>query len=106
MIKPIKYNDSSYANDTQTQKSSAGCFFLSAGGAISWKVKMQQRVSMSTSEAEYIRVYEAGKQAKWMTLWYTELDQFYDLPITVYSDNEAVVTLTNNANSHSKIKHI
>ena len=106
MIKPIGYSDLSYADDTQTRKSSAGYVFLSAGGAVGWKAKTQQRVSTSTSEAEYIGVYEAGKQAKWMTSWYTELNQFYDLPITVYCDNEAAVTLAKNANGHSKIKHI
>jgi hypothetical protein len=105
-IKPIGYSDSSYADDTQTRKSSAGYVFLSAGGAVGWKAKTQQRVSTSTGEAEYIGVYEAGKQAKWMTSWYTELDQFYDLPVTVYCDNEAAVTLAKNANGHSKIKHI
>jgi hypothetical protein len=105
-IKPIGYSDSSYADDIQTRKSSAGYVFLSAGGAVGWKAKTQQRVSTSTGEAEYIGVYEAGKQAKWMTSWYTELDQFYDLPVTIYCDNEAAVTLAKNANGHSKIKHI
>jgi len=41
-----------------------------------------------------------------MTLWYTELDQFYDLSITVYCDNEAAIILAKNANRHSKIKHV
>jgi hypothetical protein len=41
-----------------------------------------------------------------MTSWYTELDQFYDLPVTLYCNNEAAVTLAKNANGHSKIKHI
>ena len=63
-IKLIGYSDSSYADDTQTQKSSAGYVFLSAGGAISWKAKTQQRVSTSTGKAEYIGVYKGGKQVK------------------------------------------
>ena len=41
-----------------------------------------------------------------MTLWYTELNQSYDLPITIYCDNEAAVILVENANGHSKIKHL
>ena len=105
-VKPVGYSDSSYADEIQSRKSSAGYVFLSTGGAVGWKAKTQQRVSTSTGEAEYIGVFEAGKQAKWMTSWYTELDQFYDLPVTVYCDNKAAVILTKNANGHSKIKHI
>jgi hypothetical protein len=106
VVKPVGYSDSSYADDIQSWKSSAGYVFLSAEGAVGWKAKTQQRVSTSTGEAEYIGVYEGGKQAKWMTSWYNELDQFYNLPVTVYCDNEAAVTLAKNANGHSKIKHI
>jgi hypothetical protein len=106
VVKPVGYSDSSYADDIQSRKSSAGYVFLSAEGAVGWKAKTQRRVSTSTGEAEYIGVYEGGKQAKWMTSWYNELDQFYDVPVTVYCDNEAAVTLAKNANGHSKIKHI
>lgn len=105
-LKPTRYSDSSYADELQSRKLSAGYVFLSAGSAVGWKAKMQQRVSTSTREAEYIGVFKAGKQAKWMTLWYTELDQFYDLPITVYCNNEAAVILAKNTNGHSKIKHV
>lgn len=105
-FKPIGYSDSSYADDPESRKSSAGYVFLSAGGAVGWKAKTQRKVSTSTGEAEYIGVYKAGKQAKWMSSWYFELDQFYDLPVTVYCDNDAARKLAKNPNGHSKIKHI
>ena len=62
-VKPVGYSDSSYAGDSQSRKSSAGYVFLSAEGAVGWKAKTQQMVSTSTGEAEYIGVYEGGKQA-------------------------------------------
>ena len=41
-----------------------------------------------------------------MTSWYFELDQYYDLPVSLHCDNRAAKALTNNANGHSKIKHV
>ena len=106
IVKPVGYSDSSYADDALTRKSSAGYVFLSAGGAVGWKAKTQQRVSTSTGEAEYVGVYEGGRQAKWMTSWYFELDQYFDLPVTVHCDNEAALALAKNASGHSRVKHV
>ncbi len=61
---------------------------------------------LRTGEAEYIGIFEGGKQAKWMTSWYFELDQYYDLPVALHCDNRAAKALADNANGHSKIKHV
>lgn len=55
---------------------------------------------------EYVGIYEGGKQAKWMTSWYFELDQFFDLPVTLYCDNNAALSLSKNSSGHSKVKHV
>jgi len=61
---------------------------------------------MSTGEAEYVGTYEAGKQGKWMTSWYKELDMYYDGPVTVHRDNNAALALTKNTSGHSRVKHV
>jgi len=63
-------------------------------------------VSTSTGEAEFVGVFEGGKQVKWMYFWYTEVDQHFDLPITLYCDNNSAIALTQNTSGHSKIKHV
>ena len=35
-----------------------------------------------------------------------EVDQHFNLPITVYCDNNSAMALTQNTSGHSKIKHI
>jgi hypothetical protein len=59
----------SYANDPDSQKSMAGQLFMMAGGPVTWKVKTLKRVSTSTGETEYVAVYKAGRQAKWLIQW-------------------------------------
>ena len=105
-IKPIGYSDSSYADEVETRRSSAGFAFTSAGGAVSWKAKTQRRVSSLTGEAEYIGIFEGGKQANWMMSWYFELDQYYNLPVTLHCDNPAAKALAETTTGHSKIKHV
>jgi len=106
VVKPYGYSDSSYADESDTWKSSAGFVFISSGGPVSWKAKTQRRVSTSTGEAEYVGVFEAGKQAKWVCSWFYEVDQYFNLPITIYYDNDAAVALTKNFGGHTKIKHV
>lgn len=105
-IKPYGYSDSSFADDPDSRKSTAGHVFMVAGGPVGWKAKTQCCVSTSTGEAEFVGVFEGGKQAKWMYSWFTEVDIYVDRPITVFCDNNAAVALTQNTGGHSRIKHV
>jgi hypothetical protein len=105
-IKPIGYSDASFADDPGSRKSTAGQIFLMAGGPITWKAKTLRNVSTSTGETEYVALYEAGRQAKWLIQWLQEVEIYEDLPFEIKCDNTAAITLTKNASGHSRIKHI
>ena len=62
------------AGDLDCRKSSSGYLFTFVGGAISWQLKLQKCVSLSTTEAEYIAATEAGKKMLWMKQFLQELD--------------------------------
>ena len=55
------YIDFDMTGDLDCRKSTSRYLFTFAGGAISWKSKLQKCVSLSTTEAEYIVATEAGK---------------------------------------------
>ena len=42
-------------------------------GAISWKSKLQDVVTLSTTEAEYISAVHAGQELLWLHNLFTEL---------------------------------
>ena len=61
--------DSYYAGSLDTRKSLTAYVFTIYRGAVSWKANLQPVVALSTTEAEYIVVIEAIKEAirlKWI----------------------------------------
>ncbi len=62
----IGYTDSNFAGDPEDQKSvMKNCFFLN-GAVVSWSSKKQRTVSTSTTEAEYIALGHAAREAVWI----------------------------------------
>ncbi|KAH9688510.1 hypothetical protein KPL70_015142 [Citrus sinensis] len=62
----IGYVDSDYAGDLDKRRSTTGYVFTFAGGPISWKSTLQSTVALSTTEAEYMAITEAIKEAIWL----------------------------------------
>jgi Reverse transcriptase (RNA-dependent DNA polymerase) len=58
--------DADWASDINDQKSTSGFVFMLGGGAISWGSKKQGSVALSSTEAEYIAIAHATKEAVWL----------------------------------------
>ena len=68
-----EFVDLDYAADKDRRRSITGFMFTMYGGAISWKSSLQSVVALSTTEAEYIALTEAVKEAIWLRGLVTEL---------------------------------
>uniref|UniRef100_A0A2N9FHB7 CCHC-type domain-containing protein n=1 Tax=Fagus sylvatica TaxID=28930 RepID=A0A2N9FHB7_FAGSY len=55
-----------YAGEVDDRRSTTGYVFTLSGGPICWKSTLQSIVAMSTTEAEYMAVAEAAKEALWL----------------------------------------
>lgn len=62
----IGYVDSDYAGNLDKRRSTTGYVFTFAGEPISWKSTLQSTVALSTTEAEYMVITEAVKEAIWL----------------------------------------
>ncbi|XP_042951770.1 secreted RxLR effector protein 161-like [Carya illinoinensis] len=62
--------DTDYAGSVDTRKSSTGYVFTAFGGTISWKSNLQSVVALSTTEAEYVAMTEAIKEAIWLNVYH------------------------------------
>jgi hypothetical protein len=100
------YCDSDYAGDIATAKSTLGWIFYIAGGPISWKSKLQSIIAQSTTEAEYIAINSATKEAVFIKQLMTELGAYSQAKFPIYTDNEGALALAKNPVFHERTKHI
>ena len=91
--------------DFDTKKSTTGYIFTLGGTAVSWKSKLQHRVALSTTEAEYIAISEAAKEMIWLKNFLNELGKEQD-NASMFSDSQSAISLAKNPIFHSRCKHI
>jgi Reverse transcriptase (RNA-dependent DNA polymerase) len=106
-IKLAGYTDASFAEDSATRRSTGAFIFILNGGPISWTSKRQPTVALSTTEAEYMAMCQAIREASWLRQLLTELgvDQGNEA-IKVHADNQSAIALGKNPEFHKRSKHI
>jgi len=67
--------------------------------------KLQETVSLSTTEVEYIAASDANKEAIWLKGLLDELRRTQE-KVNVFCDSQSVIHLATNLAYHSKTKHI
>ncbi|KAI3510570.1 hypothetical protein L1887_17672 [Cichorium endivia] len=102
------YSDASFQTDRDDSCSQSGFVFLLNGGAVTWKSTKQETVADSTTEAEYIAVNEAAKEAMWMKKFIRDLGVVpsIDGPVEIFCDNEGAVALAKEPRAHKRTRHI
>jgi len=80
--------------------------FLASEGAITWKLKRQTIIAMSSTESEYVALSEARQEAFWLRNLYNELGFPQMGPTVIKSNNEGSVILSHNIQFHARTKHI
>ena len=62
----VGFTDADYAADLDRRRSSTGYVFQLQNSTISCKTNLQPIMALSTTDAEYIAVTEAIKEALWL----------------------------------------
>ena len=102
------YADSAYANSARNRSTTAFVFMID-GTPITWMSRKQLVTAQSSTEAEYMAVSEAAKQAIWTRhfLYAVGKDAIYrNSPTTIYEDNQGAIKIADNPINHPKTKHI
>ena len=99
------FADAAFANHDDL-KSTSGYVFMAAGGAITWKSKKQTTIALSSTEAEYVALSEAAREACWLRNLYEELGYSQKFPITIKGDNDGSIAMAKNPQFHSRSKHV
>lgn len=70
----VGYSDFDWVGDHADRKSTSGFVFTLNGGPISYGSKKQAVVALSLTEAEYVALSLAAREATWLRLLLTELE--------------------------------
>ena len=104
------YSDTDFAADTEDRRSTMGYAFILSGAAITWASRKQQAISTSTTEAEYVGLCNAGKEAVWIRNFLRDIGRDVYAGGTratrVLGDNQGALRLVANPEFHSRSKHI
>ena len=76
------------------------------GRAILWSLKKQELVTLSTTEAEYVAVTHAAKEAVWLQRLLGDILTPSQAPTTLFGNNQSAITLAHGGQYHAHMKHI
>ena len=88
--------DSDWAADVDSRRSHTGYIIMLNGGAVSWKSRRQDCVSLSTSEAEYVAASQCGQEVFYMREILRDFGYTQIAPTRIYEDNLACVAMSEN----------
>ena len=101
-------SDADWSGDLNDRKSTTGYYFKfeGNGGAISWEVKKQATVALSSAEAEYQAMAAAVQEAIYLRALLEDLGLAMKKAIDIGEDNQSCIKMCHNPVMHKRSKHI
>ena len=101
----VGYCDTDWASQPH-RHSISGYSFHVGDGAVTWSSKKQQIVALSSTEAEYVSLTHAGKEALWLWTLFREMRGTELATMTINCNNQGSIALTKDNKFHARMKHI
>ena len=98
--------DSDYAGDKSKRKSTSGCVLKIGDETVTWGLKKQGIVALSTTVAEYVSAFEASREVVWVRQLLREVGHRCKTGIPFNIDNQSALRLIKNPEFHKRSKHI
>jgi hypothetical protein len=104
--KLVGFSDADWAGDPNTRRSVSGYCYIFCGATISWASKKQPTIALSSTEAEYMAMTHAGKEAIFLQNLYGDVGIPIQLPLYLLVDNQSAIHIAENPIFHARTKHI
>ena len=88
----IGYTDADWESQDH-RHSISGYIYQIDGGSISWSCQKQTIVALSSTEAEFITLTHATKEALWLQHFIMEIFQPLEFQIKIYLDNQSAIAI-------------
>ena len=99
--------DADWAGDAVDRRSYSGYAYILAGSVVSWEARKQRTVALSSTEAEYMALSEATKEALYLRSFLSDLGASSDdEQVVLFNDSQSAIKLVENNVYHSRTKHI
>lgn len=103
----VGFVDSDWGSDETDRKSTTGYIFqLFDCCSISWNTKRQNSVAASSTEAEYMALFEGVREALCLRSLLNDINIKISEPIIMFEDNNGCISLANNPILFKRSKHI
>ncbi|KNZ79168.1 Copia protein [Termitomyces sp. J132] len=98
--------DADWASDANTRRSVSGYAFFLYSSLVSWSSTKQKTVALSSTEAEYMALSHAIREAISIRFLLTSLDLPVPRPLQIFCDNKSALDIANSESTTSRSKHI
>ena len=107
-VKLMGDSDANWSGDLNDRRSTTGYYFKfeGDGGAISWEVKKQATVALSSTEAEYQAMAAAVQEAIYLRALMKDFGYPMKEPTDIGEDNQSCIKMCHNPVMHKRSKHI
>ena len=102
----LTFSDADHGGDKDCGKSTSGYMVKLGSGVVCWRSKLQQVVTRSTTEAEYIAAGAAGMEICWVQNLLKKLGYTPSAPAKLYMDNQSAMSVAKNPEHHGCMKHL
>ena len=106
ITQPYVLVDSDWAGNVKTRRSVSGIVIMMAGAAVVYKTILQRVVALSSTEAEFYALSEAGKLALYVRSILNDLDMPQHTATSVYEDNKGCLHMTQNQKPTKNTRHV
>ena len=100
-----RYSNADWAGNADDWKSTSGGHFYLGNNLVSWMIKKQNSISLSTAKAKYIATGNCCIQLLWMQKFFLDYG-IYQKHLTIYCDNISAINISKNPVQLSRTKHI
>ena len=102
----ICFSNSDYAGDPVSRRSISSFILYVLGILVSWRLKSQKSVSLSSSEVEYTALSEAVKEIMFVAQLLESMHIAVKYPVMVRVDNVGAIFMASNIMTTSHTKHV